>query len=1078
MAVLGRLLIASAERVDVPDFLSIDSYAAGDFKYFINSLIGSDTPYILKGFDVNNPGDAINSTSISINVHNSVVWYPGSNTGSFYHGLEEGHTYAQPLVPELRSNATNYIYLTFSTFETARDTRAFWDPDIDGGSGGEFTQDINTESVLSVEINVSTSSFPENTIPICQVEVGTKITSIKDCRNLMFRLGEGGLNPNPFASHSFRNSPSSTYSRQEPSITMSTPLDPNPFQGGDKNIYSLKEWMDAVMTKLLELSGTNYWYEDAGLDLFNLFESTSATTIKSKGTWEHDSATAGLVTWSEDILLQTIYDSRDIVIRDGNKTLNNNDVLYVDINKDSDIITPITTLNWENGKNYVNGDAGDFSYLVKGDWVKKKSDKKSYYLRVEGFYASIDAGGGVATPSLAQSIKLSAPYAGTTESTYGVYTKGVYEIGDIRTVGRSENSTLEDLKGDMYWLAMRSDVIQAIDSIVTTTLSLDISEGDGSTAKCAHVGHGLIDGDRITIVGSVNYDETYIIDKVDDDTFYIETPITLDENAVSAYYATVTTKIRKNDQDFVYESDVHNFDSNQTIVIDADETSYNGSHTINVTGDTTFTIPINSNYSAASSGTATLSRVNVRSESGIVKVVRGATVNIGDLDSDNIMKFIGMTSLTQTFPEYRIPANYNNVLQGQANYNSAGIDSLTERASKLTAMMADKAQDKTIVLAPEDYRSIDNITNGTAQELTFEGGTSPVLNIYIPSSENNGIINLTGTLSLEANEVAYFEIDRNNSFSIADLSGLTISPINEVELSENVFIFAMRGDNEHVCMWDGIELIEGLNITRGEISNILVQNAYDEKIDVISGTPSTDNEIQGPVSPGTIFVIPTDSRDSDNAQSYIVGKAVVELSLNGQKLQQDVDWQEVGALGSVSSLVQIDIDLVIGDELGIRIDTAGGYVNVGGAAGEVNYGVNVGSEVEIYKTKVSTALQFRTIESGNDIVITQNTDTITIDSNAQPKLLPIETRIADYTVTADNSVILAQCTVANITFTLPPASTVEGKRYDFKKIDSTAFYMVIDGSGGDTIDGNLTVSTNVQWESLTIISNGTNWFII
>ena len=31
MAVLGRVLFSSAERVDLPDLLSIDSYAAGDW---------------------------------------------------------------------------------------------------------------------------------------------------------------------------------------------------------------------------------------------------------------------------------------------------------------------------------------------------------------------------------------------------------------------------------------------------------------------------------------------------------------------------------------------------------------------------------------------------------------------------------------------------------------------------------------------------------------------------------------------------------------------------------------------------------------------------------------------------------------------------------------------------------------------------------------------------------------------------------------------------------------------------------------------------------------------------------------
>ena len=189
MAVLGRLLVSSAERLDLPDFLSIDSFTQGDIKYLMKSFVGDDMPYILTGFDVINPGSAIGTQNISIRVADSVVYYPGSLAGPFFHGLEEGNIQAAPLVPELRKNATNYVYLTLTTTEAAKDTRAFWDPDKEGGTGGEFTQDVNTQSVLSTEVNVSVSAFPENTVPVCKVVVGPNfIVSIEDARDLMYRL--------------------------------------------------------------------------------------------------------------------------------------------------------------------------------------------------------------------------------------------------------------------------------------------------------------------------------------------------------------------------------------------------------------------------------------------------------------------------------------------------------------------------------------------------------------------------------------------------------------------------------------------------------------------------------------------------------------------------------------------------------------------------------------------------------------------------------------------------------------------------------------------------------------------------
>ena len=38
MAVLGRVLIGSSERLDLADILSIDSFTAADFKYLLQSL--------------------------------------------------------------------------------------------------------------------------------------------------------------------------------------------------------------------------------------------------------------------------------------------------------------------------------------------------------------------------------------------------------------------------------------------------------------------------------------------------------------------------------------------------------------------------------------------------------------------------------------------------------------------------------------------------------------------------------------------------------------------------------------------------------------------------------------------------------------------------------------------------------------------------------------------------------------------------------------------------------------------------------------------------------------------------------
>jgi hypothetical protein len=687
MAVLGRLLVSSAERLDLPDFLSIDSYAQGDFKYLMKSFVGSDRPYILTGFDVINPGASIGTQSMSIRVADSIAYYPGSLAGPFFHGLPEGNPQSTALIPELRKNATNYVYLTFTTVEAAKDTRAFWDPDKNNGEGGEFTQDVNTESVLTVDVNVSVSSFPENTIPVCTVVMGpNSIESIEDARDMMFRLGTGGLNPNPLGRYNFRQEPTASNARLEPNTYMSNVLDPNAFQGGDKNIESLKEWMDVVMTKIVELSGSTFWYEDVStFSVTNLFKDALGSTIKSKGEWRNSNATPGLITWTEDIVYQLVADKRDILIRSGSKLLANNQVAYVEQIRDKEFNTGNIDVEWFSASNIVNGPLGSFENLSKGDWVKQAGDPDYRYLRVEEFYANTNLAGGITVPSNALSIKLSENYTGMSGLNKGIYAKGEYNNLDVVVEDRSAQN-LTDIGGNLNWLAMRSDTIMSIADITGTQLTLDITQHDGLTAKVESTGHGLNDGERITITGSVNFDGTYLVEVESADVFYINLvsgPFP-DEIAVVGYYAVVTTGTTFTTDGFQLESANHGFDTNQTIFI-TDTTNYNDSYEIYVRSATEFSIAIPGFIANETSGTATLVKILAKTDFGPTTLTPGENLPIGGADTRNIMNFIGMESQDQESPIYNVPVDYN-TLDGQANYNSSLDDNLTDRASKLTSM--------------------------------------------------------------------------------------------------------------------------------------------------------------------------------------------------------------------------------------------------------------------------------------------------------------------------------------------------------------------------------------------------------
>ncbi len=82
------------------------------------------------------------------------------------------------------------------------------------------------------------------------------------------------------------------------------------------------------------------------------------------------------------------------------------------------------------------------------------------------------------------------------------------------------------------------------------------------------------------------------------------------------------------------------------------------------------------------------------------------------------------------------------------------------------------------------------------------------------------------------------------------------------------------------------------------------------------------------------------------------------------------------------------------------------------------------------------------------------------------------------TLTASDYIILVDNTVA-ITVALPTAVGIKGRRYIIKKISAGAMIPTIDPSGSETIDGSETYSgLDVYMESIEVISDGSNWFII
>lgn len=286
MAILQRVSFRPNVRFDTQDARSIEAFSLNDWKYFLSGVM-SQKSYVLKGFEISNYATAFTTSGIKIRLSDAVVFHPESTTQAagfyVYSGTEKDSA------PSLSAGATNYIEADFSLESGAKDIRALWDQGANSGSGGEYTQSMETALNLALTITSNVSGFTSGKVPLYKVVTNeyNVATQITDCRPMFFRLGSGGSSPDPSKSFSWPTKPDSAHARLETSVSATQANSVNlPFQGGDKNLATFKDWMDAVMTSLKEIKGTPYWYQ-AGNGGVPLAYMNSAMALQTGGTWQH-----------------------------------------------------------------------------------------------------------------------------------------------------------------------------------------------------------------------------------------------------------------------------------------------------------------------------------------------------------------------------------------------------------------------------------------------------------------------------------------------------------------------------------------------------------------------------------------------------------------------------------------------------------------------------------------------------------------------------------------------------------------------------------------------------------------------
>jgi hypothetical protein len=262
MSVIRQANLLGQQRLDIPHLRAIEASVAADFDLLAGQIIAGKGALVVQGFNLLALSAGTPATKLQLQVAGAIIMHPeASESGTIFQVpstraseiLNAANTRVQG---GFTANAVNYIGVDLR--RTADASTADLVQFLDADTNLENPKTVPLGRTLDYVIVISTQDFSTTpgVAPLAKVTTDAfnniATNGIEDARNLTFRLGAGGTITD--WKHQFPW----PGGRGEPGVNGAQPN--SDFTSGDKSISSLKDWMDAAMTRIWELGGGEYWY--------------------------------------------------------------------------------------------------------------------------------------------------------------------------------------------------------------------------------------------------------------------------------------------------------------------------------------------------------------------------------------------------------------------------------------------------------------------------------------------------------------------------------------------------------------------------------------------------------------------------------------------------------------------------------------------------------------------------------------------------------------------------------------------------------------------------------------------------